>query len=221
MDKPWSAQTAIRKEWSAWRRSNFSFFQEHLRDLPSTHSLVDIGAGPVQFRDIFLRFKYTGVDFVKYPDVSVVTDLTEPLPLPSNSTNIVVLSNTLEHIPDPRVTLSECYRILAPGGLLIGTVPFLVQVHQAPYDFNRYTNYQLENLLRETGFSNPSVEPLGKLIDAYNTMEIKFFAHLPYRYIRFPFRIMRRVGTALLRLAFGHVPANDIFTEGYGFMAYK
>jgi SAM-dependent methyltransferase len=220
MKKPWSTQTSEQGSWSYWRRANFNFFKKHLEHCPSSDTLIDIGAGPLQFRDIFKRFKYVGVDFVTYQDVSVVADLTKPLPIENNSAEIVVLSNTLEHIPEPLPLLKECERIVKTGGLVVGTVPFLVQVHQAPYDFNRYTHYQLSKLLTEAGFINIEVTPLGALIDAYSTAELKFFVHLP-GHIKLPFRLWRRFEMKVLRTLFGQVPANEKFTEGYGFIGRK
>jgi SAM-dependent methyltransferase len=221
MDKPWSSQTSDARNWSQWRRANYDFYKHHLGGLSADKTLVDVGAGPLQFRDIFKRFKYIGVDFVEYPDVTVVADLTKEIPLANASADIVVLSNTLEHIPDPRVTLRECMRILKPGGTIIGTVPFLVQMHQIPYDFNRYTIYQLQALLADSGFGSIEVVPLGKLIDAYATLGLKMLAHMPNRWLRLPFRIVRYVEIKGLRLFFGHLPATDKFTEGYGFVGIK
>jgi hypothetical protein len=37
-------------------------------------------------------------------------------------------------------------RILAPGGNLIVAIPFLLKLHQTPYDFVRYTHYALQKL---------------------------------------------------------------------------
>jgi SAM-dependent methyltransferase len=56
-----------------------------------------------------------------YPEV----DLTN-LPYPSGSIDIVVHSDTLEHVPDPFKALQECFRVLAPGGFLAFTVPVIV-----------------------------------------------------------------------------------------------
>ena len=74
----------------------------------------------------------------------------------------VTPSNTLEHIPNTEHLLQECARVLKPGGLILGTIPFLLPVHQAPYDFNRYTNFQLTKFLQDAGFHNVIVEPLGE-----------------------------------------------------------
>lgn len=45
------------------------------------------------------------------------------LPYESGSFDLVVHSDTLEHVPDPMIGLRECRRVLAPGGWLAMTVP--------------------------------------------------------------------------------------------------
>lgn len=47
----------------------------------------------------------------------------EALPLPDSSVRSVVLTEVLEHFPDPAELLTEIRRVLLPGGRLIGTTP--------------------------------------------------------------------------------------------------
>lgn len=46
--------------------------------------------------------------------------------LPSESFDIIIHSDTLEHVPDPIQGLTECLRLLRPGGKCFFTVPVLV-----------------------------------------------------------------------------------------------
>lgn len=48
------------------------------------------------------------------------------LPFEDGSFDMVVHSDTLEHIPDPMQALRECWRVLDSGGALIFTVPVVV-----------------------------------------------------------------------------------------------
>ena len=45
------------------------------------------------------------------------------LPFASNSLDVVIASEVVEHLPDPRRVFSELSRVLAPGGQLLVTVP--------------------------------------------------------------------------------------------------
>jgi hypothetical protein len=49
-------------------------------------------------------------------------DLTE-LTFEDGSIDLLVTSDTIEHLPDTRLAFSECLRVLSPAGLLIFTVP--------------------------------------------------------------------------------------------------
>jgi len=212
----------LNKNWSDWRKSNFIFFSKKLGNRPASHKLIDLGAGELQFKDIFYNFDYLGIDFKKYPGVSLVADLTKSIPLPDGSADIVTLSNTLEHIPNPDNLIKECKRILRKGGIIVGTVPFLLGVHQEPYDFNRYTFYQLEKFLKDSGFSEISIEPLGSIIDTYNTIELKTFDQI--RIIKGGFiteviRLVRRIEMRLIKLVYAKLPASKKIPEGYGFYA--
>lgn len=58
----------------------------------------------------------------EYPEVDM-----RALPYESESFDIVVHSDTLEHVRDPVTALKECRRVLKKGGLLCYTVPTIVQ----------------------------------------------------------------------------------------------
>ncbi len=222
------SSTQTSRYWSAWRTANHDYFKDKLRPLSRNLSLVDLGAGALQFEDLFLAFQYTGVDFVEFPHVTVIADLTKDLPLESNSADIVTLSNTVEHIPNTEHLFAECYRILRPGGIIVGTIPFLMPLHQAPYDFNRYTNFQLSRFLSQAGFSQLDVTPLGSLTDAYNTIELKTFdemfrakgRHVSARLLLKMARAVRRLEMRLLRWMFRDRATHKV-TEGFGFYGLK
>jgi SAM-dependent methyltransferase len=64
--------------------------------------------------------KMPGHELAKFPDVHL-----QALPFAENSYDIVVHSETLEHVPDPVRALKECYRVLAPGGAVCFTIPII------------------------------------------------------------------------------------------------
>lgn len=57
----------------------------------------------------------------EYPEVDI-----QHLPYPDTSFDIVVHSDTLEHVPDPVLALKECHRVLKPDGYCIFTVPMII-----------------------------------------------------------------------------------------------
>ena len=50
-------------------------------------------------------------------------DVTEPLPLPDASFDVVVAGELFEHLQLPDRTVAEVRRVLRPGGFLVGSVP--------------------------------------------------------------------------------------------------
>src|SRR6185295_17348247 len=56
-----------------------------------------------------------------FPEVDI-----HRLPYADDSFSLVVHSDTLEHVARPNAALSECRRVLRPGGSLCFTVPMIV-----------------------------------------------------------------------------------------------
>jgi SAM-dependent methyltransferase len=56
-----------------------------------------------------------------YPDIDMMR-----MPYNDASFDLVVHSDTLEHVPDPVKALAECKRVLRPGGFCAFTVPIIV-----------------------------------------------------------------------------------------------
>ncbi len=133
-------------------------------------TLLDVGCGQMPYRDHILAHnpkitRYVGLDFAtgKYADRKK-PDLTWDglsIPLPDGGADCAMATEVLEHCPDPLPVLTEIRRVLAPGGCLFFTVPFLWPIHDAPHDHYRYTPYALERLLAEAGFEDVRIQALG------------------------------------------------------------
>jgi SAM-dependent methyltransferase len=66
--------------------------------------------------------------------------------------------NVLEHVYHSRALFAAVNSLLKPGGVFMVAVPFLLKVHQAPYDFVRYTHFSLQRLGFEFGFELLSLD---------------------------------------------------------------
>lgn len=94
-------------------------------------SIVDLGCGSCEWNDS--RLPILGVDIsqsmldtaIRKKTISarVLADIRKT-PLKSNSADIVVCSEVLEHFNNPEEVLKEISRILKPGGKLVCTVPY-------------------------------------------------------------------------------------------------
>jgi SAM-dependent methyltransferase len=65
--------------------------------------------------------RFQGHVFASYPEFDLMK-----LPFESDQFDLVVHSDTLEHVPDPCKGLREIWRILRPNGATIFTVPIIV-----------------------------------------------------------------------------------------------
>jgi ubiquinone/menaquinone biosynthesis C-methylase UbiE len=100
------------------------------------------------------------------------------LPIKSNSFDLVLCAETLEHVPDPVVVLQEIHRVLADGGLLLATVPFNFRIHGDPYDFGRYTDHYFIEVAQKIGFSNIEIEKQGHYWIVLADMGREYARHL-------------------------------------------
>ncbi len=131
---------------------------EIAKSLPYKGIVVDLGCGRAPYKNDILRLadKYIGVDWKNslhdQSNVDIYTNLCEKLPFDDNYVDTVVSFQVMEHLPEPKMFLSESFRILKPKGVMIITVPFMWHEHESPYDYFRYTRYGLEYLFNKVGF---------------------------------------------------------------------
>jgi SAM-dependent methyltransferase len=102
-------------------------------------------------------------------------------PAQDASVDVVLATETLEHVPDPAVFLAEARRVLRPGGRIILTVPFVARWHYIPHDYWRYTPSSLLNLLQAAGFGDVVVHARGNevTVACYKLMSLAFSALAP------------------------------------------
>ena len=96
------------------------------------------------------------------------------LPVMEGSIDSVLLLDVLEHLPEPDKALAEANRVLKIGGSLVVSVPFLYPVHDAPYDFQRYTMFGMRQAIKRGGFDlvrimsySRSVEVVGLFVSLW------------------------------------------------------
>jgi SAM-dependent methyltransferase len=118
--------------------------------------VLDAGAGQAPYRDLFAHAAYETADFLavkgkRYAEPDYVCDLAK-IPVEDERFDHVILTQVLEHIPEPAKVLAELHRVLRPGGTLWLTAPLFYAEHEKPYDFFRYTQFGLRHLLESAGF---------------------------------------------------------------------
>lgn len=123
------------------------FLHKRFRELFPTLEgrVLDAGCGEAPYRKFFTRAsQYTGLDIEGGPAVDVVVAPNEAWPLPDAHFDVVISTQVLEFASDVELTLREIDRVLAPGGTVVVSLPFLYQQHRAPFDLHRFTTDRAE-----------------------------------------------------------------------------
>lgn len=137
-------------------------------NLPSfSGTVLDVGCGHKPYKSLLLSppsrgESYIGLDLLDnlYEAPDLAWDGCT-VPLEDASIDSVLLTEVLEHCPQPADVLKEVNRILKRGGFLFLTVPFIWPIHTVPHDEFRYTPFALRRLLERAGFSNPKIDATG------------------------------------------------------------
>ncbi len=201
--------------------------------------VVDLGGKRAKRRGSFVAptdgvssWKVVNISADASPDI--LADITD-LPLANDCADVVLLCETLEHIDTPYKALTEAFRILKPGGMLIGSCPFLFPVHGDPFDFNRWTADGLSFALRKTAFDKIKLHGMGAslgsiamlvelstehwIVASASSGNVSLIRRLVLRLNRLLTRFAAYV--ELLLLAEGVFDPGNKFTTGYLFIASK
>lgn len=136
-----------------------------------------------------------------------ICGLVEDLRLPSNSIPSIGLFDVIEHIDNPQSILSECFRVLKPGGKLVISVPaHQILWSQTDEVSGHYRRYSVKTMMSELAASG------------FQKIECNYFFAsmvIPMAFLRsFPYRLgMHRGRTEILRQACSDLGGNETFSQ--------
>ena len=139
---------------------------EFAQSLSPGARVLDAGAGEGNYKSHFSKYRYCGLDLAvgdaqwDYTRLDVLGDLSR-LPFKDGTFNAAINIVTLEHVSDPAGVLCELARVLKLEGRLLLIAPLEWEEHQPPHDYYRYTRYGLEFLLKQAGFTEIAIQPVG------------------------------------------------------------
>lgn len=131
------------------------------KKIPAHARVLDAGAGPCPYKSFFKHTRYEATDFIDPHKILDFTCNLDDIPKDSNTYDAVISTEVLEHVEYPQAVMNEMYRILKKGGKLFLTTPQGWMIHQAPYNYYYFTKYGLESLLKNAGFKNYKIQPMG------------------------------------------------------------
>jgi SAM-dependent methyltransferase len=124
-------------------------------------NVLDLGCGQKPYKSFFVHPQlYIGVD-LRSKSADVIARA-ENLPFRNSCFDVVLCTQVLEHVEEPKKVLEEIKQVLRIKGLLIlSTHGFWMEAHE-PTDYWRWTLQGLEKLMKSAGFNiikTSSMEP--------------------------------------------------------------
>ncbi|HEY3832842.1 MAG TPA: methyltransferase domain-containing protein [Acidimicrobiia bacterium] len=192
-----------------WRPSKFMFKGDRLQPAPATpgssylvaalvadfyahaipsHArgrLGDLGCGAAPLYELYEPHAQSVV-WIDWPNslhenraLDAACDLNVGVPVRDAAFDTIIVSDVLEHLRRPEVAWAELLRTLAPGGTILGNAPFLYWVHEAPYDFHRYTEHALRASVEDAGGRIELLDAMGGSADVFADFVGKHIGAIP------------------------------------------
>jgi SAM-dependent methyltransferase len=172
--------------------------------------VLDAGAGQLPYKPLFAHVSYEAADIVAAPGLDYVCDISQ-MPVEDGRYDLVLCSQTLEHVMNPITVLKEFERILKPGGTVWLTAPLFYAEHVIPYDYFRYTRFAWRKMARRAGLV---VDDISWLEGYYGTLAYQL--DMAYRALPPGMRVRRYLLLHLSRqfarreLVERHLPKNGM-----------
>ena len=171
---PWARMRRSRTtRWTFWKYNWIIYHRtiaalEHVRP-HARGDLLDVGCGDRPFAWVFDGHvaRYIGTDLkssgyldARPPDIY---SRSEALPFRDATFDTVLGLSMLTYLPEPLTMLREAHRVLKPDGVLLLEFTQMVPLHDAPWDFFRFTRYGASYLLKRAGFEPLEYVPIAGL----------------------------------------------------------
>lgn len=171
-----------------------------------------IGGGTKGFGEP--RFSELGIDSIRIDvyDSELVDYICDAhyVPFKTESFDGVWIQAVLEHVVDPLRVVDEITRVLRPGGVVYAETPFMQQVHEGAYDFQRYTVTGHRFLFRR--YAAIEIGAIGS-VDVALSWSIRYFSWALFR-SRFLARLIGTTAQFLLALSRPFLAKKSIYDGG-------
>lgn len=162
-------RTPLHPQWLIARRGpqKLAWVKEHCAG-----NTLDIGCADGSIAELLKsKCSYVGMD---YPETAIKLYRTKPsvfadaaqLPFADHAFDTVLLLDTLEHVSRPEAAMFEASRVLKLNGTLLMTIPFAYPIHDAPHDFQRFTEFGLRSRAARAGLVVKEIFDIGGGVEA-------------------------------------------------------
>lgn len=203
-----------------------AFLKRHASDART----LDIGSGGSGYDRYFPNRVTVDIDPARKPDI--VADA-EHLPFKDGEFPLILCTEVLEHVLNPRAAIAEMHRVLEPGGTLILTTRFVYPLHDTlhdtPHDYWRFTRYGMEELFRDWEIQElvpetTDAETIGVLIQRIG-FQTRMRANKLSKALTFGLASLAHFGNKLIRTRYGEIqkrtPEEHLLASGYYLVARK
>ncbi len=192
------------------------WLEKTLKKIPAGATILDAGAGELQFKKYCGHLNYVSQDFGQYDGsgnnaglqmakwdnskLDIVSDITA-IPRPDKSFDAVMCTEVFEHIPDPIAAIKEFSRLIKHKGYLIITAPFCSFTHFAPFHFySGFNEYFYKKHLHDAGFEIVEIDRNGNYFE-YLAQEIRRIFDVMEMYrVEKESKLMKRISRKIIDL---------------------
>lgn len=118
-----------------------------------TIRLLDFGCGQSPYASLYPNAQYLRADYPEVGDLDYTIDNDSRIKEADATFDLILSTQVAEHVEDPLIYFSECYRLLKKGGRLICSTHGTFPDHGCPSDFQRWTAEGLSRDLQQCGFT--------------------------------------------------------------------
>lgn len=196
--------------------------------------ILDVGAADGWLaKELDTTAEYIALD---YPTTAIDLYRTKPhvfadarkMPFAHASIDAIACYEVLEHVREPDAVLAEVARVLVPGGIAEFTMPYFYPIHDAPYDYQRWTRHGWSRSLGQVGLEVEVIETRGHSLHAaaittclgmagplQDAKPLQLFLGIPLLLVALP------VVNLVAWISSGLWPSWDAMTVGYRVVARK
>jgi SAM-dependent methyltransferase len=149
----------LHPRWSSSRYRLFAGLLDALKEAIDDHvrlgaTVLDFGCGDRPYEPLVTArgAAYLGVDLPGTPQVDRFVDEEGRIDAGDRSVDVVLSTQVLEHVDDPKAYLREAHRVLQSNGILILSTHGYWRYHPHPKDLWRWTAQGLRTQIEQGGF---------------------------------------------------------------------
>lgn len=213
---------SFRMEWTRNQIQSFLTLNDSLVEV------LDVGAGASPYKEYILNLgaKYFSHDFNSYIptssspgiqnqswDYAQHDHICDILDIPENRKyDLILCTEVLEHVPDPRKAFMKLVKLAAPGGALIITVPFMSLMHQAPFWYSSgLSPFWISDIAKTSGLATLELAVSGDYVDLLDQEIYRLVSQVEF------FGIKHLASSAHLVQKFRkHLPKSLLESGGFG-----